>query len=240
MIKVIIVDDEKHVLTRINNQINWDKLGVVVVAMASNGNEAHNKIQQHSPDLVLVDIKMPIMSGLDLIKKCRENQMNKLKFIIISGYNDFSYAKHALQYGVSDYIEKPVDEIELETAIMRVIDNSDWVLSPDLMSKGNAVVKVVQYIEENYSPIITLKDLAQHCCLNPSYLSRIFADKMGMSIFAHLEKIRICKAKQILKQSNLYIGEVSLRCGYSDSSYFSKIFLKHVGISPTQYRNSGE
>ena len=109
MIKTLIVDDEPNIRGGLSLIINWEDLGFEIVGEASNGREAILLIEKFNPDLVITDIKMPEMSGLDLIKECK-NLNYSAKFIILSGLNEFDMAQKALHLGASGYLLKPIDE----------------------------------------------------------------------------------------------------------------------------------
>ena len=120
MYKVLLVDDEIFVRKGIIGLMNWNELQYEICGEAENGLQAIEMIEQLKPDLVIADIRMPILDGLALIKEVNERGKHRPLFIIVSGYHDFSYAQQALRYHVSDYILKPVDEKELEATLRRV------------------------------------------------------------------------------------------------------------------------
>ena len=105
---IILADDEQQILYGMKNGIDWESLGFSVVGTAQNGKEALELIEEHHPDLLISDIKMPFMDGLELSKTIHENYINT-KIILFSGWDDFEYARTAISYGVSQYIMKPID-----------------------------------------------------------------------------------------------------------------------------------
>ena len=117
--KVLIADDEAVVLEGLKYIIDWDELGFSICSQASNGEETLNKILNLCPDLVLLDIRMPRMTGIEIIRTARENGFSG-HFIILSGYSDFTYAQTAIRYGVDFYLTKPIDEDELISAVTSV------------------------------------------------------------------------------------------------------------------------
>lgn len=119
MLKVIIADDEKWVRTTIKSIIPFEKLNLTLSCEAANGIEALELCRQHMPDIMLTDIMMPGLNGLELIREVK-NLFPKLRIIVISGYNDFEYAKTAMKYGITDYLLKPVDEEELAQVLERI------------------------------------------------------------------------------------------------------------------------
>lgn len=111
--KVLLIDDEPSVIYGLKTMIPWNEMGYEVCGSANNGEDGLNFIKGNSPDLVITDIKMPVFSGLELIKRAVNELKSKAKFVILSGYDDFSFAKEALKYNVKDYILKPIDEDEI-------------------------------------------------------------------------------------------------------------------------------
>ena len=116
---VLIADDEINIREGLKNIIDWNELGFEVCAEAANGEEALCLILDKKPSLVLLDIRMPKIYGTDLIRMARERGFQG-RFIILSGYSDFTYAQTAIQYGVDFYITKPIDEDELQLAICKI------------------------------------------------------------------------------------------------------------------------
>ena len=119
MEKLFIADDEKNIREGLKHIIDWEGQGFLVCGEAGNGEEALEGILKLSPDLVLMDIRMPKLYGTDIIRIARE-QGFKGKFIIISGYSDFAYAQSAIRYGVEFYLTKPIDEEELLESVIRI------------------------------------------------------------------------------------------------------------------------
>lgn len=120
MIKLLIADDERIIRETISALIDWDSLGIHLIGAAGNGFEAYNMILDESPDIVLTDIKMPGLSGLELIQKIYEIN-KKTQFIILSGYGEFEYAKTAMEYGVRHYLLKPCNEVQIISSIKEIL-----------------------------------------------------------------------------------------------------------------------
>lgn len=120
MYKVIIADDEKYVRQNILGSIDWSELGLEVAATVSNGQEALSKIEQYQPSIVITDIKMPLVDGIQLIKLAKAKYPNMF-FVILSGYDDFVYTKEAIKLGVHNYIKKPVEEAELRETLLLIL-----------------------------------------------------------------------------------------------------------------------
>jgi two-component system response regulator YesN len=124
MFRVLIVDDEPSIREGLKTIISWNDLGFKIAGVAANGKEALARHQELAPDLMLVDIRMPGMDGLELIEQIRKVDANTY-FLILTGYADFQYAKKAIQHKVEGYILKPVDEEEIVSYIEKVRSNLD-------------------------------------------------------------------------------------------------------------------
>ncbi|MFC4388764.1 response regulator [Gracilibacillus marinus] len=120
MLKVFLVDDDIFVRKGIQTLINWKEYGFEVCGEADNGEDALEQIHQLKPDLVLTDIRMPVLDGLELIERVISEMNQAPSFIVISGYNDFKYAQKALRFGVEDFLLKPVDQDEIHATLERV------------------------------------------------------------------------------------------------------------------------
>lgn len=122
MLKVLLVDDEPFILRGLSVLIDWEKAGFTVAGMAANSREALDFLKQEDVDLIIADIKMPGMSGLDMLEKIRQEQLSKAYFAILSGYQDFEFARRAIGNACVDYILKPVQRGELLNLLKRVSD----------------------------------------------------------------------------------------------------------------------
>lgn len=194
MYKVMIVDDEKFIRKSIRNRINWEKFGLSVEAEAGNGEEALQMLEEVRPEVILVDIRMPVMDGLEFIAESQK-RLPKSCYVIMSAYSDFSYAKKAIQLGVEEYILKPVEEEELEKILNKIIHslnqahlmrqvshaenqdrelplNSDrlaalafWIVSEEeLTSELEQVLKDNGYITGNDVEVYCLEDYSRENC----------------------------------------------------------------------------
>jgi two-component system, response regulator YesN len=138
MFKVLLVDDEPFVTKALRVLIDWEQLGYGICGEASDGEKAVKLIKEQKPDVVITDIKMPKMDGLQLIKYCSEELNLDSKFIILSGYGDFKYAQQAVRYGVKDYLLKPIDEDELIEQLKNLVLELNSRLGRDSLNKLEA------------------------------------------------------------------------------------------------------
>ncbi|MDF2959152.1 MAG: two-component system response regulator [Paenibacillus sp.] len=145
MYKVLLVDDEMYIRKGLRTLVEWNKYGFEICDEAENGEQALDLIRSQSPDLVITDIKMPVLDGLDLIKNVVSSSSNMLpKFIILSGFNEFKFAQQAVRYGVYDFILKPVDEDELESTLEKL--SIQFMQYNDLDNKLYSSLK--EYVED--------------------------------------------------------------------------------------------
>lgn len=245
MIKVLIVEDENLIRKKLLHFIDYDALGMVVVADGSNGVEGVDLIKKYQPDIVLADINMPEKDGLDMIKETLDYDYIA---IIISGYDYFSYAQRALKYGVTDYLLKPISLDDLKEALINAreiiykkrnvisqktdLENAvDISLNP--LIKDSTVLEMIDYIKNNYEEKISISDLSKDLAYSESMLNRKFKKEVHITFNEYLNRYRINKAIDLLKNSDYNITEIAYMCGYSSAKYFARVFKKYLGMSPS-------
>jgi two-component system response regulator YesN len=262
LIKVVVVEDEYFVRRGIIMTTPWAKFGCEVIGEAEDGVNGEMLIEKLHPDLVLADIRMPGIDGLDMIRHLKEKKVaDDIEFIIISGYDEFNYAQRALKLGVKDYILKPVDITELnntldnisgvinsrklkkklEEKIDKLVDSNlanfkEYISSSGTDLKENYIERIIQYIKENYMYDINIQDAAEKLFISPSYICKLIKSKTSYTFMEYLTSFRIKKAMELLKDPEAKIYAVANSVGYKDSRYFSQVFKKHVGMTPQEYR----
>lgn len=346
MLKVLLVDDDEVVNNGLKKLIPWHELNAVVIGDARNGQTALEQALEERPDLIITDIRMPVMDGLELCKRISEAMIDT-SVILLSGYEDFSYAKAAMNYGVKDYIIKPIDRPKLTQLIEKTreislrldrrnkiysdfaatdIENRlfdavrecnesdvftyfekqfDCLLSDSSLiremcfkylsalfqiaarlglkpetcginknevianlfecksigelknlvyknylslikyvsdkkdSKSiNLIEEIEQYLNANFTdPDLTVASTAERFNITANYLSILFRQVKGGNIGSKISRLRIERAKELLKHPNISIANVSRESGYLDMHYFSKAFKKSEGLTPSEFRN---
>ena len=121
MLKVFLVEDEVVMRNGIKNNIPWEQEGFEFAGEASDGELAYPLIKKEKPDILITDIRMPFMDGLELSRLVKK-ELPQIKIIILSGYNEFDYAKTAINIGVTDYLLKPISSAKLLEAVKKVAD----------------------------------------------------------------------------------------------------------------------
>ncbi len=251
MFQVYIVDDA--VLTRkaLVMTMPWDQWECVVVGSADDGDRAFYEIREMRPDLVITDIRMVRVSGLEMIRRCREEGI-ETQFIIISGYNEFEYAKAALKMEVVDYILKPIDDEELRAAVLKARerieelragradrrDREERSLALEYdENKLNAYMRqALEYVRQNYGKDLSIREVAGHLSISESYLAKLFKVEVKMTFLEYLTRVRMRRAMELMKDKSMPIYEIAERVGYKDYRYFSATFKKLSGVGPKEYQ----
>lgn len=238
-LKVLLVDDEIMIREGFKHLFDWNAHDCEVVGEAADGMEALNRIDSLHPDIVIMDINIPIMSGLKVIQLSRMKHPSTA-FIIVSGYDDFSYCQQAIRMQITDYILKPVNYEEFGSCIdnLRISMFKENLTEADENSEEEQrpIVKITRYLQEHMEDDISLSTLAERFYLNPQYISQLFRNEIGVGFLVYLTSIRMEKAKQLLVSTSLTITEIADRVGYGDYRVFTKVFKKSEGVTPSQYR----
>lgn len=368
MLKLLIADDEESTSNAIRRTIPWEQYDILLCPEASNGKEAIEIIESEHPDIALLDVRMPLLDGLEVVKYIYKKQLN-IRTIILSGYDEFSYAQTALKYGVSDYLLKPcrMEDIlssinsckklllqdldqqnllrgigqpffedlkasdqelsasldaqylqfdtqkkklletlgsgntqkskellqdifysfvvfprskniiinhllslmldvmmlckdcslppppELNTLIdykqmarytalgdlAQVADRIICQIADSIHAKSERSVSVhaaMNYIKQHYAENIDLNILAEHIHITPAYLSLLFKVQTGVNFLEYLTQYRIEQACLLLKKTGLKNYEIAYQIGFRDEKYFSTVFKKSTGMTPSKYR----
>lgn len=238
-LRVLLVDDEVMIREGFKQLFDWQAHDCEVVGEACDGMEALTQIDTLRPDIVIMDINIPIMNGLKVIQLSRIKHPNTA-FVIVSGYDDFSYCREAIRLQITDYILKPVNYEEFGTCI----DNLKISLFERRVSSAaepekqeeRAIIGITRYLQEHLAEEMSLSVLADEFHLNPQYISQLFRNEIGVNFLAYLTNIRIEKAKKLLLSTPLSVAEVAERAGYGDYRVFTKVFKKSEGVTPSQYR----
>lgn len=239
---VVVVEDEKLIAKNIAKNIELVNKNFKVISIESNGEDALSFIKQETPNVIFTDIQMPMMDGIELVKQISEYN-NYIKCVVLSGHDDFSYAKSAIEYGVFAYLLKPINLDELSSILKRLeltFISSQAMLTSDQKapsySSEEIAILVKKYIEQNYQKPIDLNLIADHFSFSPSYLTKIFVKYTNITPSKYIMNYRINIAKQLLRDSSLTINMVANMVGYTDPFHFSKTFKQVVGSSPANYR----
>lgn len=257
---ILIVDDEPRTRQGLKNMLESWSGGRYEVLTAEHAPQAMELLAKEPVVLLISDIRMPEISGLSLVERLSAAEAEgeagaayRPAVILISGYAEFEYAQQAIQLGVVNYLLKPIrreklidtveralqigEERSRATLLARMMDRKLLEAAGELNSVAEPVKEALRYVEEHLNQGLGLRDAAQHVHLNPSYFSVLFKEQMGMTFIEYVTRLRIQKAKELLLQTKLPVGEIAERVGYQTTKYFNKVFKEYEGHSPGSYRN---
>lgn len=247
MYKVVVVEDEKRVRQGIVMGTDWSKINCLVMGEAANGEEGIAMIRKCKPDIVITDIRMPKMMGLEMIEKIQELGLEP-HVIFLTAYDDFVYAQQAVKLSAADYLLKPFKDGELESTILKIIEKDkrdterkeqkNQELKMDPGDKSKYIMDAIAYVDENYAnPNISVKAVADYLGISEGHLSHLFRKETDSTLMAFVTKRRMRVAMSLLQDYRHKIYEVAEQVGYRNITYFSATFKKYVGVSPSEYQN---
>lgn len=244
MLKVMIVEDEEMIRKGIVLTVDWAALDCVVVGEAANGAQGLEAARRLEPSLIITDLKMPQMDGIEMLTALRAEGCTAY-VIILTAYDNFAYAQSALRLGAVDYLLKPFHDGDLENAITRVQQRQQPAAeaapigTPRKGDKSKYVLEAMDYISKHYNePDISVGTVAQSLNISEGYLSHTFKKETDYTLLNYLTRYRIHKAMELLKDCRVKVYEVAEQVGYRDIAYFSATFKKYAGISPSEYQLS--
>lgn len=254
MYTLLVIDDEPLVRRGIVSLIPFEELGVSKVLEAENGEKGIALVKECKPDIILCDINMPKMNGLEFSQRVKD-EYPWIKIAIITGYDYFDYARKAIKTGVEDYVLKPVSKNDVYEVVASLIEKikKDATLNEvyktikndqDEKSRMSSVndylgyKKQIDEIFEQYycSREFSLSFLAQKLALNDNYLSTLFKKTYNTTFQEYLLTKRLEKSKVLLLTTSMRNYEIAEEIGIIDANYFSTLFKKRYGDSPSKYK----
>ena len=237
-LKLLIADDEDMIRNGIAKYIQLHTDRYEVIYTARNGQEALELILRYKPDLMLLDVQMPLKDGIEVMQDARRAEALPVT-IILSGYDEFRYAQQAVRYGARDYLLKPTRSSDILKKINDIADEEFGAEMPQAEvreGKNQSIELAKDYMEEHYFESLTLNMVADKVGITPAYLSSLFSQHMGITLIDYLNEVRIDHACIYLKQNYFKTYEIAYKVGYRDEKYFSKVFRKVKGMSPSEYK----
>ncbi|WP_084423120.1 response regulator transcription factor [Cohnella thermotolerans] len=253
MLKLMLVDDEPAILTGLKYMIGQEKTLFTDVVCASDGIEALEMLDSHKPDLMITDIQMPEMNGLELIREAQRKR--DMRFVVLTGYDTFEYARQSIRLQVADYLLKPIDRKELsallrKTALDIVGDkgrggsagrtaeaDAAGTAADSEQAHHAAIRKFKAFIQDNYMTDLSLEQVAEHLGLHPNYVCGVLKRETDMTFVQYLRQVRLEKAKELLRsQPAMPLEQVAVSVGYLNPRHFYKVFKKVVGQTPGSFR----
>lgn len=255
---LLIVDDGQYVVEYLKHLLNWTKFGIERIETTTNPAEARILLNSGRFDIMITDIRMPEISGLDLLEHIDCSGL-KTKVIFLSGYSQFEYAQKAIRLGALDYLLKPVDKDDMDKAMCKAlkhigtaqqeqgddsagtepesqIQQSTQEGSWTTCSETDIVRMVRNYIDGHLGDGLSLEELGSVVHLHPVYLSKLYKQETGENLSSHILRTRLEKSAHLLEVSNLHVMDIARMVGYRKPQYFIKLFKEMYGITPYQYR----
>lgn len=241
MYRVVLIDDEQIIIKGLNTVVKWADYNCTVAGTAFNAADGIALIRDVKPDIVFTDIRMPGQDGLSMLAEL-VNEFPNMMITVLTGYRDFSYAQEAIKLGVTRFLLKPSKMDEIREALRAMTDKLDRLnptpeVPKEAPAGGFIVNQAVAFMERNFDHKITLQDVADHCFVSQWHLSKLLNRQTGKSFYDLLNSIRIERAKILLQDPGLKIGDIVELVGFSDSAHFARVFKKLVGISANEFRN---
>lgn len=251
MYRVLIVEDEDIIRKGIAYTMDWMSMDCVIAGEAANGKEGVEKILELRPDIVVADIMMPYMNGIEMIRSTKDEV--PYKSILLTSYAEFSYARQAIDLKVSDYLMKPVEEEEIRKAIGKVTEeirkeqeiaricerHSDEFSMQEyyknITNDNPYVKKALEITERDYADKISVESIADQLGVSASYLSRKFKQATGLTYLDFLNKYRISQAIRLMETGQYKVYEISEKTGFSDYKHFNVVFKRYTNQSPTEF-----
>ncbi len=253
MYRVLIVEDEDIIRKGIAYTMDWTSWDCTIAGEAANGGEGLEKIRELKPDIVLVDIMMPVMDGITMAREALKEV--SFKTVILTSYADFDYAKQAIDLNVSAYLMKPVDSGELKAAIEKIkeelkkeryyeqfnekqkaLDNPENIFIKE-DSDNEYVRYVLEATKKHYAEKISIEALSAKIGVSASYLSRKFKEATGTSYLDFLNRFRISQAVKFLQTGKYKVYEVSEMTGFTDYKHFNAVFKRYTNTAPSEFMN---
>jgi len=216
-----------------------------VVGEAENGREVLELTADLNPDIIIMDINMPLLSGLESAVRIKTKYPQTI-ILLNTAYAEFEFARKAVDYGLDAYLLKPAKEGEIFSAIDTCFMRRGQKMAPSRHAAAiteqqceindRSMEIVIRHIDEHFYDPLTLQQLADMVHFSPPYLSRIFHKKQGLTIKAYITGKRLENARYLLKETNLSIGEIAESCGFLNISHFDRIFKQQTDRSPMEYR----
>jgi two-component system response regulator YesN len=241
MYGIVIADDELMIRKGLMS-IPWNDYDIQVLGVAEDGHQALTLLKTQCPEILLTDIRMPGIDGLKLIEAAKAENP-EIQSILLTGYEDFNYAREAIRLGAVGYILKPSDPDEIIESVnkaKRNLDNYGRNNSNHLKTttiRNKAIGKLFDYMEKHYAEEITLYTAAEYVHMNHIYVSRLFKKEIGKTFLDVLTTIRLQKACELLADNDNKIYEIAEKVGIYDSGYFSQVFKKYYDMTPSEYRD---
>ncbi len=239
MFQVYLVDDDPIIIEDVSAKSVWQECGFEIAGKATSSITALQEIQLCKPDLVMCDLKMPQMDGIELMMQLRGAGVD-CEFLMLSAHASFQDSRDFFKQNGFDYLLKPVDEMELQITLERLArvlfkKNPASRSQFQISENADAVDAIMAYIRHNYSKKLSLSLLGQKFHFNPNYICNLLTKQYGQTFTTILTNIRMKEAARMLQNTGKPLKEIAAACGYSNYFYFCRVFKEFYGCAPSEY-----
>ncbi|MDR2945372.1 MAG: response regulator [Candidatus Adiutrix sp.] len=234
-VKLLVADDEAVVRRFIRAVVEKEGLPVSEILEAANGVEAVALAARHKPDLALLDIRMPGLSGLEAVNLIMK-QRHDIRVYVISAYDEFDYARAAFKAGVCDYLVKPVRPAQIVDIVSGAVRLLEETSRPHAEALPPLVQAVSDFIAARLNQHLALEEIARAVFVSPCHLSRKFKALTGQPLSAFVQDRRLERAAELLRTTDESVTEIAGQVGFTNPSYFATCFKAAHAQTPQQYR----
>ncbi len=240
MFRVYVVDDEELILAEIVSTVPWMDNGFTVCGFSTSALQAREEILSLKPDVVFSDLKMPAMSGIELMTDLKERI--HCEFVLLSAYGTFEDSRAFFLNNGFDYLLKPLEQNDmsflLQKLYRKLADTKGHHPGIEEAGKNPEFLKLITYVREHFREQISLKMLSQQFNLSANYICNLFAKHQEQTLTRFVCELRMQEAARLIREGRQPFKIVGIDVGYSDYYYFCKVFRDYYGMSPSEYRKS--
>ncbi len=247
MSRLLVVDDTPIIRSTIVDVVTKGGLGFSTIREACNGAEAIEQARREAPDVVLMDIRMPGVDGLEAAGVIR-TEHPEARIVFLSAYDDFAYVQRALKLGAIDYLLKPIRPSALREILGGLVRAASAepteikvaALGAAKGTRNDPIARALAYIRQNFqSSTISLAEVADTAHLSPSHLAHRFRRQVGVGYQQYVTKLRIDAAKVMLAEGGLPVAVIAEDVGYPNLTNFYRLFQRETGFTPAAWRRRG-
>lgn len=240
MYKVVLIDDNKALADSLASFDLWEKAGCRVVSVCYDSASGHEAILREKPQLIVSDIRMPGMDGLEVIRMVKA-EVPHSKVIFISAYDNFAYAQRALRLGAQDYLLKPFSQEAITRSVseaVQALSADASVAEPDSSDDVPLMKPILQYLSDHIDRQVTAEEVAGIFYMSTSRLNSLIRKYNGKCFRDIKCEIRMNRAKEMLNDVRYSINDIARRVGFQSYAAFYRAFIREFDISPTDYRDA--